>query len=324
MSLQATQFITTNPVENFSYDYANDQTAFVAEKLFPAVPINGRTGKIYQHDRSKLKEVKTEATSKDEASRVDYGVFSRDIELEEHKLKGDIDPRDEKDFDRPVSDIRFDTAETILQKLLIRRERKAATLVETTSNYPSALQSALTTGTDRWIDSGGNIESDRAMVQNAVKLKCGRIPNAAQMSGTSFRLVTTSPYLIERTKYVSGQSISVDQLKNMLGVQYLFIGDAVYDSAQEGATENIGDIWADGCLFFVYDESVNPRTLRYGHTAIRKRGFWTEEHVDPKRGGAEGRIRELEIGWEYKAASGYVSTAADTDFNAGYYLDNIV
>lgn len=315
-------FITRNPVEDYSLEFVNQAAYFVADKVFPEVYVANRTANIFQYDLSKLKEVETRADSKSEANKIDYGVFKTPITLEEHKLKGDIDPRDEKDFDRPVSDIRMDTADTILQKLLIKRERLAAVLVETTSNYPAALTQTLSAGST-WLDAGGNPEYDSITAANAVKLKCGMVPNAAMMSGTTYRLIRTSPALIERIKYTNGSTLSDEAIKQFLGVKFLFIGDAVYDSAVEGAAAAIGDIWGDGVLYFVHNPSQNPRTMRYGHMALRNR-LWTEENIDPKRGGAEGRIRELEIGWEYKLAPGFVVSSADTDFAAGYYLDNVV
>lgn len=315
-------FITRNPVEDYSLAFVNDQAKFVADKVFPELYVTNRTASVFQYDTTKLKEVETRADSKSEANKIDYGLFKSTITLEEHKLKGDIDPRDEKDFDRPVNNIRQDVAEVVMQKLLIKRERLAATLVETTSNYPSDLTATLSAG-DTWLDSGGDPEEDAVTAHNAIKLRCGLTANAAMMSGTSYRKLRTSPQFRDRMKYTTAGPVTMDAVKSYLGVEHLFVGDAVYDSAVEGASASIGDIWADGVLFFVHNPSQSPRTMRYGHMALRNR-LWSEEREDPKRGGAEGRVRELEIGWEYKMAQAFVVSSSDTDFAAGYYLDNIV
>lgn len=330
--LDPSQFITRTPLDAMAFQFINKAEDFVAMSVLPPKPIDATQKKVYQYDTSMLKIVQTEGTSKSQAGKVDYGVFPRNITTTLHKLGADVDPKDEVTFDRPVAAVRRNQARNIWHRLMLSMEQAAITLVTTSSNYPAALTSALTTGTNRWIDAGGDPEGDRATVGIAVRNTSGKTVNAACMARDSFDTLRTSPVFRERMKYTTGfqsDDAFMAAVKAMLGVQYLFLANARYDSANDLITPVIGSLWDDSCLFFYHNPSPELEDISFGHTYIRKE-LYSYEAIDPKRGGPDGRIVELEAGWEWVQASGFIvgdnlhTGTVDTDFAAGYLLRNIV
>ncbi len=319
--LDISSFKTTNALEDFSIRQINDQKDFIADEIFSPVVIKRSDYKKYQYDLSVLRDAETQSNSKAKANLVDYGVFTSSGKANLHKLAGEVDPADERDADAAVANIEQDTASVILQKLLIRRELEMATLVSTSGSYPAALTSSLSAGST-WADSNGDPEADAATARTAVKGVCGVPANALALSWTGLEKLKQSPALKDRLKYTSGQSLTEEQIKNLLGVQYLHVCKAQYNSANDGAANVIADIWDDFALFYVKNPSQSLRTMCYGRFYVVNH-LYTHQYMDEERGSGAGRIKMLEMGWEWDLAAGAVVSSSDGDFAAGYYLDNI-
>jgi hypothetical protein len=230
--------------------------------------------------------------------------------------------RDERDFDAVVGDVEEDTAMSVMDRLLIDKEVDAATLCNTTSNYPSDLTSTLGS-TVTWASDGGDPEADARTARVAVKARCGKAANALALSWTAFEYLKTSAALKDRVKYTSGQSLSEEQIKNILQVQYLFICKAQKNTNIEGnATQTLSDIWNDSALFFVYDPAPRRKKVCYGIQGIRNE-VKSRVFNDEKLGSGDGPVRFVETSWWYNLSAGAVVSSSDSDFAAGYCLANV-
>jgi len=326
MAINPSEFKTTTALEALTLKIINDKTAFVADQVFTPVYVEGEKDnfKVYQYDGRELRDIDSASDSKSEANRIDYGVFSVSRKTTLHKLKGDVDPRDEKTFDGAVADVSADTADSISSHLLIRRERAFVTLATTAANYPAALTKSLVDASTRLTDAGGDIEAEAEIAHTAVRSSCGAKANAAVISWTGLKKLIRSPSVVARVKYAGegNKAAQIDTIRNLLGVDELIVSEAVYNSAAEGAARAIADVWGDDLLFFVKDPSPRKKSMRYGAWYVRNQ-LYTHRAEDPKRGSGDGRIEELEMGWEWLLAPGAVVSASDDDFIAGYLLKNI-
>lgn len=321
--LNPSDFITRNATEAFSIRYGNDQTDYIADMLFPPSPETDKDLiKVWQYDTSQYRPSAVKKGSKAVADRVDYSGFYTNRTLELRKLAGEIDPSDIRNFDAVVNSVQEDMASTIMDRLLIAKEVEASTLATTSGNYPAALTSALAANAT-WAVAGGDPEADSQTARVAVKNQCGKMANALAMSWTSWEYLKNNPALKDRVKYTSGQSLTEDQVKNLLGVQYLFIGKAQQNTNVEGnATQSLSDIWNDSAIFFVYDPTPRKKKVCYGVQPIHNR-LYSYQYEEPQRGSEDGRIKVLELGWRYTLAAGAVISSSDTDFAAGYLLRNV-
>lgn len=323
MPYDRTAFITRQPLEGVAFDFMQDAKGFVADALFTPKPVPKGLVKVYQFDTSKLRLVETRKSTNSEADLIDEQLFTTNETLEEHKLGSEVNPRDVADADLPVliSDAR--KTRLVTEMLMIRREKLAADLVTTSGNYPSALTSAIASGS-RWNEAGGDPESDTITANQALKNQCGRRANALAIGDQTRDKLRLSPLFRERTKYTSAGPVPDDLIKAFFGVQYLFVGDARYDSANEGATTSVGGFWSDNAILFVYNPSVGMEDVSFGHMYLRKTPFWTTVNPDFKRNGAEGPMRRVEVGTEYKLGPGMVDVSGSTKFGAGYLFRTCV
>lgn len=322
--LNPSEFKTRTPLDSISFKIINDKTEFIADSIFtPVYTPEKDIFSVYQYDQRHLRNVDSLSSSKTEAARIDHGVFKKDRTSNLYKLKGDVDPRDEKTFDSAVADVRSDVSETIWSHLMIGREIAAMMLATTAANYPAALTQTLVDGVSTLSSPGGDIESLRRTAHAAVRTACGKSPNAAAMSKTGFEALCAAPSVVDRIKYTQGRRAVEEQIANLLGVDELVIGGAIYNTAAEGATASNSDIWPDDLLFFVKNPSTAKKVMRYGAWYVRNE-LYTYEAIDSKRGSGDGRISELEQGWEWVLSPGAVVSSTDDDFIAGYLVKNII
>jgi hypothetical protein len=327
MAINPNEFITRGPLESLTLKIINERTDFIADEVFTPVYTGEKDRfKVYQYDGRELRDIDTASDSKSAANKADYGVFARDRNTTLHKISVDIDPRDEKNFDSAVANVSADAAETIASHLLVRRERAFVTLATTAANYPAALTKSLVDSSTRLTDAGGDIEAEAEIAITAVRTACGRAPNAACISWTGLQKLKRAPSVVARVKFggaiSSGARASEDAIRDLLGVDELIVSKAVYNAGAEGGTRTMTDVWGDDLLFFVKDPSPRPRSMRYGAFYVRN-DMYSYRAPDPKRGSGDGRIDELEMGWEWLLAPGAVVSSSDDDFIAGYLLKNI-
>ena len=324
--LNPSAFTTRTALEDFSIRAANDMTDFIADEIFQPVIISKESVKVYQYDTSNYRVTDTRKDSKGEADLVDYSVFSTNRTALLHKAAGEYDPADVANFDAVVANLEQDTALTIMEQLMLYKETEAVTAATTSGNYPAALTATLAADAT-WIVAGGDPEGTSGVARAAVKTACGKAPNAAAMSWSTFEKLRGAPYFVDRMKYTNA-SVSEDAFKAMLqqwmGVQSLAICKAQKNTNIEGAaSQALSDVWDDSVLFYVKNNSPSPKSMRYGANYIFNQ-LYTYSYPVVTRGSGKGRIQRIEMGMSYLLAAGAVVSSSDTDFTAGYLLKNVV
>lgn len=317
MPYDRSAFITRTPLESVAYDFMLDHSKLLADKLFTPKPVEKAETKVAQFDLSKLRRYDTNKGTNAEASKIDEQLFYRNVTLAEYKIGSDINPRDVRDADNPtlIGDAR--KVKLATTALLLDRELKAATLATTSGNYPSAQYSAIASGS-RWNEAGGDPEADMITANIALRNSTGRPANALAMDVTTFDKLKLSPAFRSRTQYTMPGPVTLDIMKAYFNVDHLFIGEARYDSSNEGIAASVGSIWGANVVAFVYDPSSSMDSQSYGSMYLTKAPFWTEVNVDKKRNGPAGSMRTIEVGSEYLLQSGMVVSSSDADFAAGY------
>jgi hypothetical protein len=330
MPYDRSTFITRTPEESMCFDFMAAKEEYLADKIFTPKSVEKSTTKIYQADKSKLRYVVGEGFgTNSEPPLIDEQFFSTNVTLAEFKYGREINPKDERDADAPVRMMMGNARGAALCTLamLNEREKKAFDLVTTTGNYTAALTSAISSGS-RWNETNGDPEADSITAHQAIKDKCGMRANALAIGDATLDKLQLSPAFRERTKYTGAGKVPVDYIKQMFGVEHLFVGSARIDQVIEGGTAAPGGLWADYALMYVYNPSPavapDPGAVSYGHMYMLKAPFWTDIFVDTKRVGPAGPMRRITVGTEYKLGAGYVAGSGDGDFNGGYLFRTVV
>jgi len=327
MPYDRSAFVTRTPQEDIAFDFMVDASAYVADKLFAPKPVDKADKKFYQVDLSKLKLVNIDKGTMAEPDTVDEQLFASNVSLKEKKLGGWVNPRDERDAD--IKSLLGDARKIkqITNQILIGREYQAAALVTNTANYPTALTSAIASGS-RWNEAGGDPEADIITAQEAVRnyIGGGVTPcNAIVMDIACFRKLQTSPNLRTRTMYTKAGPVPQELVQAYLGVDHLFISTGRYSAKLEGIAESLGGFYgADNVVLFKYNPSVALEDVSFGVMALMDSPFWVTVTPDPKRMGPAGPARFVQVGSEWALAPGMVESSSSTKFAAGYLLRTVV
>ena len=133
-------------LSNLAVRYRNAR--FIADILFPRVPVDRQADKYFIHRREDLIPETDDVRAATAASKLIKMSLSDDTYFAPDRSLADLIPAE--DVPKPNLPTRRERAtQTITQKLLLNHEIRAATLLTTAANYPAGNKVQLA-GNDQW------------------------------------------------------------------------------------------------------------------------------------------------------------------------------
>lgn len=289
------------PLSNFAVQaFAQGPgSGYIAQSLFPSVPVNHQNDRYYTIDKaSYLRTEDSKRSPRTRANRVEWKVSSDGYFADNYALADEIPLEDLANADN-VLNLRQGSVSFVTDMLLRDKEVRVADKVTSISNVGSGVS---LTGATRWtsVDSAdifGQVSTATAFIRG----ETGIIPNTMVVDYDSFQLMRRNSRLLEMFKYTSGGQLSMDQLKELFNVQNLWVGNAIRNSAKEGAAATMVDVWGDNCLLaYVNPTITRMRAATFGLTMNwRPEGMATDMQVERSRiddAGSE-KVEVIEAGY---------------------------
>jgi hypothetical protein len=237
-------------------DYRNDAAAWMADYLFPRVPVDTITGKLPRFTSTNQKDIEDAPGPYGPAPRIEYDLGSTDYECIEHKRRFFMPDsiykalNDAGDAGRMLQNA---SQQAILadEALRIRRERAIATLLVDTSNGVTA-QSAPST---RWNATGGDPAASVATAIGTIDDAINKIPK----HGLCTRDVALFLRRHVASLRASARGVEMADLSEVaayLGLEELRMMNAGYDSGAVGASRTGAKVIA-GNKFWVFYKPEN-------------------------------------------------------------------
>ncbi|MGQ9819942.1 MAG: hypothetical protein ACUVQ1_08510 [Candidatus Kapaibacteriales bacterium] len=88
---------------------------------------------------------------------------------------------------------------------------------------------------------------------------------------SSYRALMNHPHILERIKFSGVTSVNTKILSELLGIQNIYVGLAVYDNGS-----NFADIWSDNIVLAYVDEENDTQRSPYGFSfgySLQKSGY---------------------------------------------------
>ena len=250
------QVHVNRPLTNISVAYMQNQANFIADKVFPVVPVD-KQGDIYTvytkndwfRDEATARAAGTESAGSGynlDNSNTYYAVpyaFHKDVP---DQLRANADSH--LNLDREAS-------EFVTQRLLVRRERLWATNYFTTSKWGTDVVGG--TNFTVWSDFAGgsdpaaDVETGKVTVLTATGVE----PNTLVLGYEVFSKLKQHPVVKDQFKYVSSASITEEMLANFFDVDRVLVAKATYATNVEGETAAYSLIQGKHALLCY----VNPR-----------------------------------------------------------------
>ena len=268
-------------LSRLSVKSANDMSNFVASKILPTVRVQKESDRYYVYGRENFILENTFRADGAPANEATYGMNQSTYQLEEYALADIVTDRMRKNAD-PALDPESDAVINLTEKLMIDYEIRTRNLMFTTTalaqNHAAGVAwSAQTTTSDPFVD----VNTATAVILR----QTGARANTMLIGQAAFQSLKNHSDTLDRIKYSERGIITADLLAAMFDLDQVLVGRAVFNSAQEGAAESMGYIWATHALLAYVEKNPGLRTKSAGVTfgGVRQTGDtalvskWREE-----------------------------------------------
>lgn len=251
----------SQPLTNISVAYIQSSSAYIADKVFPVVPVQKQADSYYEYTKGDWfrDEAKPRAPGTESAGG-GFNVTTKPYGCVVEAFHQDVDDQLRANAD---SQLMLDRAATeiVTQKLAIRRERRWASAFFTTGVWsadvtPGILWSAASS------TPGKDIENQKI----AILKNTGMKPNTLVLGPEVMAVLKYNTDVRDQFKYTSAESIDEAMLARYFGVQRLFVAEAVYNSGAEGATDAMGLIYGKHALLCYSAPSPSLMSPTAGYT----------------------------------------------------------
>ena len=237
---------------NISVAYLQDASAFIADKVFPIVPVKRQSDVFYTYNKGDFMRDEAQVRGAGtESAGGDYGVEAQDpYYCRKHAFHKDVTEEERANYDEPL-DADTDATDFVSQKMLIRREMEWASKFFTTGVWGTEITGAETAGDNQTV-KWDLLASDpiRDITNAAVKMasETGFKPNTLVLSPYAFNALKNHEDILDRIKYTQKGIVTADLLATLFEVEHVYVAWGVVNSAAKGAADAVDFIMGKGAL----------------------------------------------------------------------------
>jgi len=227
------------PLSNLTLAYVQEQTNFVADKVFPVVGVQRQSDKYYIYDRAGMNrsgDVKKLAP-RTEVNRIGLALSNDSYFAEVYGIGMDFDEQTLANEDA-VLEIRAAGAQTLVNRVLIEREEQFAS-----SFFAAGIWGTDATPSNLWSDYTNSTPiTDVTTARRTMQLKSGGFKPNTLVIGKEVRdILINHPDVLARLNggaTVSNTALITDaKLAEIFEVENFYVMEAVKNGAAEGLAE---------------------------------------------------------------------------------------
>ena len=238
------------PLSNLTLAYVQEQTNFVADKVFPVVGVQRQSDKYYIYDRANMNrsgDVKKLAP-RTEVSRIGMAISNDSYYADVYGIGMDFDEQTIANEDAML-EVRAAGAQTLINRVLIEREQQFASTFFTAGAWSTDVTPA-----NLWSDySLSTPITDVTTARRTMQLKSGGFKPNTMVVGKEVRdILVNHPDILARLNggaTVSNTALITDaKLAEIFEVENFYVMESVANTAVEGLAEVNGFIGGKNAL----------------------------------------------------------------------------
>lgn len=280
------QFYVDQALTNVSQAWQNNSEDFIAEKIFPVIPVDKKTGKYWAYNKDNLIVPSTTLRSGEATTqRASFGKSLNDFgPLSEHALK-DFVSKDEYEMTDAPLNVDTDVTNFLNEQMAIAEEQDLSSILADTAIIT---QNTTLSGTSQWSDySNSNPFADIKNGAVAMRGQSLVLPNTAFMSWETWITLVDHPDFLDRIKWSqTGVMTEADFLKLLApyGIKKLFVGKVQKNTARKGQAATLGSVWGKHFWLGYVTDTPGLRQVNGGYTMRLKNGKYVDRNdlFDPK------------------------------------------
>ena len=228
------------PLTNLTLAFAQDQSNFIADKVFPVVGVERQSDKFYIYDRDNMNrtgDVKALAP-RTEVNRIGMSISNSSYYTDVFGLGMDFDQQTLANEDAAL-DIRSAGAQTLATRLMIHREEQIAA-----NFFAASIWGSESTPSNLWSDYTNSTPiQDVTNARRTMQLKSGGFKPNTMVVGKEVRdILINHPKILARLNggsTVSNPALITDaKLAEIFEVENFYIMEAVKNDSVEGVAES--------------------------------------------------------------------------------------
>lgn len=228
-------------LEGVSIAYKPD--GLIAQEL-PQYPVTRDSDVYYVYSKDTMTIPET-IRQKGQANRATWDVSTSSYLLEDHALMDLVYDSDRDNADKALK-LDVDTVEFLTQKIALRYEKSAATLLQTVGNWSN----------NQSLSAGGRFNTNATnpipvfdSASAIMAQQSGLLPNTLVLNFPTFLALKENTSTVDRIKYTSAESISENLLAKLVNVQKVLVARAVENTGEMGTADDTTTsqvwIWTD-------------------------------------------------------------------------------
>jgi hypothetical protein len=210
------------------------QGGFVADRLFPIVPVGARGGRVISFNGEDFRLVNSARAPGAATKRVQFGYSSNNYALVDYSLEGAL-PIELLQEGQAVPNI--NQAEVAIRKvraiMALEREQQCAALATNAALYPVSNRITLTGG-DRWDQYSDPLSDPIADIQagrEAVRAQIGMRPNLLTLGPRVLTALRSHPKILDRLSTSRDRTpATLAQLAALLEIDQVIEGGAIMNN----------------------------------------------------------------------------------------------
>lgn len=266
---------------NISVAYMQQDSQFIASKVFPIVPVEKKSNLFRTYVKGDWFRDEAEKRAPGTPSAGGgYGTGTDSYFCDDYAFHKDIADQDRANAD---DDVNLDTGATdfVSQRLLLKREKLFAATAFATGVWANEREGVASGMTGTQFLQLNDVNSDpRALIKagrRQMLATTGFKPNTLVMHYDVMDALIDHPDLVDRIKYTSRESINAGLLAQIFDVERVFVAGAIENTAKEGQAPDVMDFLYGKHMLLCY---VAPRpslmapsagyTFSWGYAPLRK------------------------------------------------------
>jgi len=265
------------PLTNITIAFLQNSTSFIADRVFPNVPVSKKTDKYYKYDREHFNRTGQvqERAPRTMSPRVGMAVSNDSYTAKVYSISTDFDFETLANEDAAL-DIRAAGAQMLTHQLLIDREIKWADSFFKASVWSTDYTGVAGTPTagqvKQWSDYTASTPIlDVTNAMRTVQLKSGGFKPNVMVLGKEVRdVLVNHPDILDRLNggaTVTNTALVTDaKLAEIFGVEEFLVMEAVQNTAKEGNTEVNSFIGGKSAALYYRPRSAGLMVPSAGYT----------------------------------------------------------
>ena len=331
--LTPSQVHIDQPLSNLTLAYAQEQTNFIADKVFPTVGVQRQSDKYYIYDRANMNRTGDvqKLAPRTEVNRIGMTISNDSYFADVYGLGMDFDEQTLANEDAML-DIRAAGAQTLAMRLMIHREEQFASTFFATgiwgTEYDGVAGSPSAGQVRQWSDYTNatpirNVTDARA----AIQLKSGGFKPNTMVVGKEVRdILINHPDILARLNggatVTNTALITNAKLAEIFEVENFYVMEAVKNTAVEGLAESNAFIGGKSALLVHAPRNAGLMTPASGLTfawnnipGVNNLGITVESFSDDA-------LKRMQIAEHIQVKMSYDMKVVGADL--GVFFDTIV